>query len=100
MKRVKPIIALLLCCVLTFGTLSACSGKAKPEISLFIWSEYMPQEILDEFEAEHGIKVNITTFGSIADMYAKVKSAPSGTYDIIDAASFYIKRLTDEGLIE
>jgi spermidine/putrescine-binding protein len=42
----------------------------------------------------------MNTFSSIADMYAKVKSSPLGTYEVIDAAEFYIKRLVDEGYFD
>ncbi|WRS27223.1 spermidine/putrescine ABC transporter substrate-binding protein [Oscillospiraceae bacterium MB08-C2-2] len=80
------------------GTSSAASGK-KQEINLFIWTEYMPQEVLDNFEAETGIHVNMKTFSSLADMYAMVKSAAPGTYDVIDVAGFYAKTMADEGLI-
>lgn len=78
---------------------SPSSSGGKQEINLLIWTEYMPQEVLDGFEAETGIRVNIKTFSSIADMYAMVKSAAPGTYDVIDAAGFYVQTMRDEGLI-
>ena len=33
-------------------------------LNLYNWSEYMPQEILDGFTEETGIRVNYTTFDS------------------------------------
>jgi spermidine/putrescine-binding protein len=33
-------------------------------------------------------------------MYAKVKSSPQGTYDVIDSAEFYTQRLYNEGYLE
>ncbi|MDR2042976.1 MAG: spermidine/putrescine ABC transporter substrate-binding protein [Clostridium sp.] len=97
----KRFLTAILLCALALGLLVSCGGAGSDRsVNLFIWSEYMPQEVLDDFEAETGIKVNITTFGSIADMYAKVKSSPAGTYDLIDAAGFYVKRLIDEGKLD
>ena len=34
------------------------------EIYLYNWSEYMTQDVLDQFEAEYGIKVVETTYES------------------------------------
>jgi spermidine/putrescine-binding protein len=99
----KKAIAIVLCAVLIVGSITGCSSKSSgpvAEISVFIWSEYLPQSVLDDFQKEFNVKVNMETFSSIADMYAKVKSAPSGTYDVIDAASFYIQRLGEEGYLE
>lgn len=83
------------------STAPASTGTGEGgEISLFIWTEYMPQSVLDEFQNKYNIKVDITTFSSIADMYSKVKSAPAGTYDVIDSAEMYVERMGKEGLLE
>jgi spermidine/putrescine transport system permease protein len=90
-------IALTLITVLTVS-FTGCSKKK--EINLFIWTEYMPKSVLDDFKKEYGVKVNITTFSSISDMYAKIKSSPKGTYDIVDVAERYIDIMGKEDLIE
>ncbi|MFA9381642.1 MAG: PotD/PotF family extracellular solute-binding protein [Acetanaerobacterium sp.] len=97
----KRLISVMLAAMLMLGILSGCAGsKATPEISIFIWTEYLPQSVLDKFEEEYDVKVNMTTFSSIADMYAKVKSAPTGTYDVVDVAELYIEKMGSEGLLE
>jgi spermidine/putrescine-binding protein len=99
----KKVIAIVLCAVTLVSVLAGCAKKSSgpvAEISVFIWSEYLPQSVLDNFQKEYNVKVNMETFSSIADMYAKVKSAPAGTYDVIDAADFYIQRLSSEGFLE
>jgi spermidine/putrescine-binding protein len=75
-------------------------GQGGGEISIFIWSEYLPQEILDNFKAATGNTVNMVTFTSTADMYAKVISSPTGSFDLVDADGIYVKRLIDEGYLE
>lgn len=97
----RKIIALA--AVITAGAIvsfSGCSKNQAKEINLFIWTEYMPQSVLDAFQKKYGVKVNITTFSSIADMYAKVKSSPAGTYDVVDVAERYIEIMGREGLLE
>ena len=98
--QTRKIIAVIMACAVVLGvSMTGCSKKPK-EINLFIWTEYMPQSVLDAFQKEYGVKVNITTFSSIADMYAKVKSSPAGTFDVVDAAEFYIQKMGNEGLLD
>ena len=103
----KKLVSIFLAAILSATLFSGCSSagtggtssKDGGEINLFIWTEYMPQSVLDKFNSETGIKVNITTFSSLADMYSKVKSSPSGTYDVVDAAGYYISMMSKENLI-
>ena len=86
----------------TVPAISDTAGTAGSggEINLFIWTEYMPQTVLDAFKQKYNINVNMTTFSSIADMYAKVKSSPAGTFDVVDCAEMYIQIMGKEGLLE
>ncbi|MEJ6069432.1 spermidine/putrescine ABC transporter substrate-binding protein PotD, partial [Psychrobacter sp. 16-Bac2893] len=59
------------------------SATSDVTLNLYNWSEYMPQEILDGFTEETGIKVNYTTFDSNEAMYAKLKLLDdSSQYDL------------------
>lgn len=40
------------------GPGAAPVAKAGPELNLFAWSEYVPQDVIDGFTKETGIKVN------------------------------------------
>lgn len=84
----------------TAAKTSSAAQKQSGEISLFTWTEYMPQSVLDKFQQETGIKVNLVTFSAIADMYSKVKTSPAGTYDIVNVGGFYTERMAKEGLIQ
>ncbi|MCD8493199.1 MAG: hypothetical protein LRY50_15310 [Geovibrio sp.] len=48
----------------------AASAK---ELYLYNWSEYMPEEVIQKFQKETGIKVIYNTYDSNEAMYAKVK---------------------------
>ncbi len=50
----KSLKKLLLALALTAGV----SGLGAAELNLFGWSEYIPQDVLDGFSKETGIKVN------------------------------------------
>ena len=78
-------IALSLVLAMTAVNITGCGKKADStngELNLFIWTEYVPDEVIKDFEKEYGIKVNVSTFSSNEDMLAKVKSEDEGTYDL------------------
>src|SRR5688572_714899 len=49
-------------------------AKPKPgkELNLFAWSEYVPQEVIDGFTKETGIKVNYEAYASNEEMLSKL----------------------------
>ena len=51
------------------------------ELNLFVWTEYIPQEMIDCFEEVYGITVNRDEFSSNEEMYAKI-SAGNTSYDL------------------
>lgn len=56
------------------------AGLSK-SLNLFIWSEYIPPSVLEAFEKEYGVKVNISTYSSNEEMFAKLSVNSSG-YDL------------------
>lgn len=70
-------------------------------LDLYNFSEFMPQQVLDGFEAETGIHVNYTTYDSNEAMYAKLKLLDdSSTYDLAVAATYYVGKMAKEGLLQ
>ena len=100
-----------LLCVAIGLSLASCSksdnaateGTATSNVTLnlYNWSEYMPQEILDGFEKETGIRVNYTTFDSNEAMYAKLKLLDdSSQYDLAIPSTYYVEKMAKEGLLQ
>jgi spermidine/putrescine transport system substrate-binding protein len=71
--------------------LSALSGTAvlavAAEVNLFGWSEYVPQEVLDGFTKETGIKVNFETYASNEELLSKLVAGGSN-YDLIQPSDY------------
>lgn len=71
--------------------LSALIGSAgllaKGELNLFGWSEYIPQEVLDGFTAETGIKVNFETYASNEELLSKLVAGGSA-YDLVQPSDY------------
>lgn len=68
-------------------------------LNVFNWSEYVPQDVLDQFTKETGIKVVYTTFDSNEAMYAKLKLLRGTGYDLVVPSAYFIELLHKDGLL-
>ncbi len=69
------------------------------ELYLFNWSEYIPDEVLEQFTKETGIKVYLSTYDSNEAMYTKIKLV-KGEYDLIVPSTYFVEKMAREGLLE
>ena len=75
-------------------------GKA-PEVaklSVFCWSEYIPQSVIDQFSKETGIQVSVENYASNEEMLAKLM-AGGGEYDIIQPSEYVVEALIAQKLL-
>jgi len=97
----KKIISLVSVALLLFS-LAACgevgSGGDAQSINVYNWGEYIDQSVLDDFEAETGIKVNYTTYASNEEMYSKIVSG-AASYDVIIPSEYMISKMISEDLL-
>jgi len=80
--------------------LMAGAAQAEGKLSVYHWFEYIPQELVDKFEAETGIDVTIDTYDSNESMLASLKAGKLGQYDVAVPADFMVKIMTDEGMLD
>jgi spermidine/putrescine transport system substrate-binding protein len=73
--------------VFALAALCGAAGLHAAEVNLFGWSEYIPQEVLDGFTKETGIKVNFETYSSNEELLAKLV-AGGGNYDLIQPSEY------------
>ena len=52
------------------------------ELNLFVWTEYIPQDMLDCFEKVYNIKVNRDEYSSNEEMFAKISKGGTN-YDLV-----------------
>ncbi len=95
-------------CVLFLVVLEGCGGTKDKlvdstykgqELSLYIWPEYIPDDVISDFENSYGVTVNVTTFDSNEEMLAKVQSSSEGTYDIVCPSDYMVKYMSDNGML-
>ncbi|MBC7783877.1 MAG: spermidine/putrescine ABC transporter substrate-binding protein [Burkholderiales bacterium] len=68
------------------------------ELSLFAWSEYVPQSVLDGFTKETGIKVTYETYASNEEMVTKLV-AGGANYDLVIPSEYTVEALKKQSLL-
>lgn len=97
----KRILAVFLCTLMAGTTLTGFhSAGDDKELVLFTWEGMFPQEVLDDFEAETGVKVIYSNFDTDETMLEKLSMAKGGDYDVVVADDYILESVIAEGLAE
>jgi spermidine/putrescine transport system substrate-binding protein/spermidine/putrescine transport system permease protein len=110
MKPVPHRLLGLAACALAVATLLAgCAGKEPTpggargveggELNIYIWSEYLPQEVIDAFSKRTGVKVRFDLYDSNEAMLEKLQSGVAD-YDFIVPSDYMVRILIAERLIQ
>ncbi len=78
------------------GSSAAAAGSAKA-LNLYIWSDYLADNTLANFEKQSGIKVNVAYFDSNETLETKLLAGHSG-YDIVVPTASYFERQIKAGV--
>jgi len=78
---------------------SVSASAADDKVVIYNWSEYIPDGVLEEFTEETGIEVEYNTYESNEVMYSKIKIQGATGYDVIVPSSYYISKMSREGLL-
>ena len=81
------------------STAGSAGTAASGELNLYTWEGMFPQEVLDAFTAETGIKVNYSSFDTDETMLANLETANGGDYDLVIADDYIIETAIAEGLV-
>jgi spermidine/putrescine transport system substrate-binding protein len=96
----KKILFLLLMVAALIGCGSEEKSKEdSKELYLFNWSDYIPDEVITDFEKETGIKVITDYYSSNEEMYAKIKAGGEG-YDIAVPSTDYAEIMMKQDMLE
>ena len=99
-KKIFALLLALCLCLMSVG-LTGCGSQEEENgvVNVYNWGEYIDEELLDQFEAETGIKVNYDTFASNESLYS-ILSSGSANYDVIIPSDYMISRLISEDMLE
>lgn len=80
----------------------SCSGKQEPkatrQVNLYVWSNYIPESTLKDFQRATGIKLNYDTFESNEALLQKLQSGLA-EYDVIVPSDYMIGILRTQKLL-
>jgi spermidine/putrescine transport system substrate-binding protein len=98
MKRFFSIAAVVLAASLMLFAVSGC-GEKKTKLYVYNWIQYMPEEVIKEFEKRHDVKVVYDMFSTNEEMYTKLKSG-GGRYDIVVPSGDHVSLMISEGMLQ
>ncbi len=99
----KLITTLFLC--LSSILIISCKKEdnSKKELRVFVWSDYLSEQVIKEFEQEHKVKVVLDYFASNEEMLAKVHtgiSAGNKGYDLIFPSDYMLVSMKNMNLLK
>jgi spermidine/putrescine-binding protein len=85
-------------CLVMAAAMPALAKEAKV-LNIFIWSAYLPDEVIEKFTEKTGIKVNYDTYDSNEALLEKLQSGVAD-YDLVVPSDYMVKILASEKLIQ
>lgn len=99
--KFEKVTAMLLAGVMAASMIPAVSAfGAEDELVLYTWEGMFPQEVLDGFEEETGVKIVYSNFDSDETMLEKLSMAEGGDYDVVIADDYIIEQAVNQGLVQ
>ena len=101
-KKMKHLIAVTMCLVLSISVLSGCGSSSEStgskekadSLNIMVWEGTWSEEMFQDFTKETGIKVNISYIDNTDTLLAKMIEG-SADYDLIDLEGAYVKSFLD-----
>ncbi|GMO23238.1 MAG: extracellular solute-binding protein [Termitinemataceae bacterium] len=91
---------LILCLISCKGKNGGSSVLASGgQLSIYNWTFYIPDSLIEKFAKEYNIKVIYDVFDSNETMYAKIKAGGSN-YDIVFPSGDFVSIMIHEGMFE
>lgn len=86
--------------ILVVGILSVLSITlgSKQQVNIFIWTEYIDQKIITDFEEKYDIKVNLDYYSNNEEILAKLQLGNNG-YDLIFPSDYMVDIMRRQRLI-
>ena len=86
----------MICALLIAVLLLPVCAAADEVVNVFNWEDYIDESVLEQFEAETGIKVNYMRFTENEDMIISVESNPCA-FDVVFPSDYMVERLINRG---
>jgi spermidine/putrescine-binding protein len=99
MKRTLWIVLILLgACLAACGRKEEAPAQAQQVVNIYIWTNYLPPDVVADFEKQTGIKATVDTYDSNEALLAKLQSGVAD-YDVVVPSEYMLKVMIPEGLL-
>ncbi len=99
-KKNKMILGIFLSAILVFSMIGCENSKQTEQINLMTWGgDFIPREIIDQFEEETGIKINYKEVTSNEDMQSLLEANPD-QYDLAVVTDYMVDILRQNEYLE
>lgn len=68
-------------------------------LNLYVCGNYLPDDIIQQFTKETGIKIRVTEYDNNETMFTKLKTLKNSGYDIISPSSYYVEKMHRNSLL-
>ena len=93
-------IYIILYLFLMISSLATYSFAKERTVIVYNWSEYIPAQVLRQFQKETGIRVIYSTYESNEAMFAKLKIVKGVGYDVIVPSTYFVALLRENNLLQ
>lgn len=105
MKKFKKTMVIALAIIMALS-ITACGGggggeeEGSGELNIYMWSDYMSEGIIKDFEDEFGVKVNVSYINSTEEAVAKLSAGAGSEYDLVMPSDADMENLIKGGHLE
>jgi spermidine/putrescine-binding protein len=92
------LIACLTACRHHEETTASSASPPAGQVNIYIWTNYLPADVIADFEKKTGIKATVDTYDSNEALLAKLQSGVAD-YDIVVPSDYMLKVMIPEGLL-
>ncbi|AEG33655.1 extracellular solute-binding protein family 1 [Thermus thermophilus SG0.5JP17-16] len=99
MRRIAVLLLLVAVVLLGWLWLRPKAPSGAGTLYFLNWADYIPEELIQKFEAETGAKVVLDTFESPEAMLAKLKAGADQEFSLVVAPDYYVLQMARDDLI-
>ena len=96
----KKALSLLIAFAMLFSLGITANAAEKKELNIFMWSDYISDDLIADFEDEFGVRVNLSYMNDNADSITKLTAGAGSEYDLIMTCDAYMESLIAGGYLE
>ena len=96
----KKTLALIIALAMMLSLGITASAAERKEINIFMWSDYISDDLIANFEDKYGVRVNLSYMNDNADSITKLTAGAGDGYDLIMTCDAYMESLIAGGYLE